>query len=75
MSSAIKQCQEIVKTKLIEIETINSCRIMSSEGERPGVSQNKAKRECPKGWKLWIQREDETSFTPTSSMFLKAYRF
>lgn len=48
---------------------------MSSEGERQGVSHNKATGECPKGWELWIQREDETSFTVTSSVFLKPCRF
>ena len=75
MPSALKQCQEIAKTKLIKIETINSCSIMSSEGERESVSQNKAKRESPKGGESLIQREEEKSFTLTSSMFLKPCRF
>ena len=71
VSSAIKQCQEIVKTELIEIETINSCHITSSEGESQGVSQNKAEGDCPKGGNCGSKGRKKQLLLQTSSVFLK----
>ena len=71
MSSAVKQCQEIVKTELIEIETINSCRTTSSEGESQGVSQNKAEGDCPKGGNCGSKGRMRQRLLLTSSVFFK----
>ena len=75
VSSAIKQCQEIVKTELIEIETINSCHIRSSEGESQGVSQNKAGGDCPEGGNCGSKGRMNTTSTPNIIRVFKTEGF